>query len=57
VDDVSKFTQEKGNTLIPKMKELRAAGLFAYIPFSSVAKLVYKQGHMKLKLSKPSDSI
>jgi DNA polymerase IIIc chi subunit len=45
VDDVSKQTQEKRAKLIPKMKELRSAGLFAFIPFGPVAKLVYKQGN------------
>jgi hypothetical protein len=44
VDDVSKATQDKRATLIPRMKELRAAGLFAFIPFGPVAKIVYKQG-------------
>ena len=43
VDDVSKQTQAKRAELIPKMKELRSAGLFAQIPFGPVAKLIYKQ--------------
>ena len=43
VDDVAKSTQEKRAKLLPKMRELRSAGLFAYIPFGSTAKLVYKQ--------------
>jgi hypothetical protein len=43
VDDISKITQEKRATLIPRMKELRSAGLFAMIPFGPVAKIIYKQ--------------
>ena len=39
-----KLTQAKKKQLLPKMRELRAAGLYAYIPFGPVAKLVYKQG-------------
>ena len=44
VDDVSKSTQAKRATLIPKMKQLRASGLFAFIPFGPVAKITYKEG-------------
>ena len=45
VDDVSKITQEKRTSLLPKMRQLRAAGLFAIIPFSPVAKILYRQGN------------
>ncbi len=45
VDNASKITPEKRKQLIPKMKLLRDAGLFAYILFSPIARLVYKQGH------------
>lgn len=44
VDDVCKTTQDKRATLIPKMKNLRKTGMFAFIPFGPVAKLVYKEG-------------
>ncbi len=44
VDDVCKTAQEKCKSLLPKMKELRAAGLFAYIHFTLNAKIIYKQG-------------
>ena len=46
VDDVSPITQSKRALLIPKMKQLREAGLFAFIPFGPVAKLVYKEGEV-----------
>ena len=44
VDDVSKSLQDRRSKLIPKMKELRNAGLFAFIPFGTTAKIVYKEG-------------
>ncbi len=44
VDNVWKTTNEKRKSLLPKMKELRATGLFAYIPFTLNAKIIYKQG-------------
>ena len=45
VDDVSQITQVKRASLIPRMKELRAANLFAYIPFGPNAKIVYRENN------------
>lgn len=43
-DDVCQQTRRKRQRLLPKMHDLRQKGLLALIPFSTPARMVYKEG-------------